>query len=96
VKDPFRARLAEVVDVLDQLDAVIEADRGRLSGPVLAQALADLDAFAGRMCQALAGALTEARAGSQALDAPGAVLSDPRPVFIDFLNANPDETGEFG
>jgi hypothetical protein len=62
MKDAVRVCLAGVLDVLDQLDAVIEADRGRLSGPLLALALADLDAFAARMRQALAGAVADARA----------------------------------
>ena len=61
MKDTLRARLAEIVDVLDQFGAVIEADCGRLSVAVLAQALTDLDGFAARMGQALAGALDECR-----------------------------------
>jgi hypothetical protein len=47
------------VEVLDQLDAVIDADRGRLPDLVLVQALSDLDAFAARLRQALAGAFAE-------------------------------------
>jgi hypothetical protein len=96
VKDTLRTCLADDVDVLDQLDAVIEAGRSRLAGPVLAPALADLDAFAARMRQALAGALADGRAGSQDLDAPGAVLSDPEPCFVEMLDLSPDETGRFG
>jgi hypothetical protein len=66
MKDALRARLADAVDVLADLDALVEHGAGRLPPLLLGRALVRLDGIAVRLArlrQALAATLAVPSAG---------------------------------
>lgn len=75
MSDAVRGRLADAVEALAEIDALVEHGGDRLPPLLLARAMVELDALAARLSglrQSLAGAMDSRNIGEARQNSPGA------------------------